>query len=1102
MKKLFLLFLGFSLHFCSSAQQWISMMKDPSINYYEVENKFHEWQDSLQRVDQRSFLFRLLHNEKIKEQNELREEAAEHFYHWAAEIINEIDENGNRLSPEILLQQIQSWRKPNGSNQVQQVQGNWISRGPDSIRAGYGNLKGIGRLANMVIDPNDSMTIYVGTMNSGLWKSTDEGGHWAPLVDSLSGMNINMLAIDPLNSNVLYKVVVGRLLKSTDGGINWSLPGLSFGHSVSGKILIDPVNTQTIFIYANGAGLFKSYDGGSNWDTLSTDYFSDIEFKPGNSSTLFGLQAGYNFMRSTDGGSTFDSVTYLITTNACVELGVTEADSNYVYVYAPNSSGYGGQVALSTDGGSTFLIQPYNSGAPSNWGDLYRFGVSQTDKNFLVQGGMTLSSSTDAGITWNEVTRYFYNAPPVLPYVHPDVRYLLCKGSSIWACHDGGLDKSEDGGLTWMNKSKGLSSAIFYSLACSESDTSVFMSGGIDNALTIHTDSGWANIFSGDGFDAAINPVNPLLVFGKNQYGYQRSFDGGVTAPTTSFFIGLNENTYSFTASFPIRFNQQNPNSLYLLVGNVWKSTDNGDTLVKISSFTSGGGGGFLYVCDVDSNIIFTHGYRTTDGGVTWTIMNRVVMAVDPDEPAKVWAAGAYNGGTSIFFSSDTGNTWQVIPSLDIPFGNDYFMCCANNAEDGIFFINKAGIYYKDNLLSNWQLFTTGLPAVYVSDMKSLSSFGKVRIATLGRGVWESDATFNYSLPPLADFVYDKDSICPGDTIHFFDNSLSNGPGYNPVYQWSFPGGTPSVSSDPYPIVVYNTSGIFDISLTIVNSNGSDSITKTTAVSVSSAPLTTLPLSEDFENAVFPPLGWNWNSGSIYRNWTRSTFFGGYALSTKSLAYFAWTTAGQEYDYFNTPNLDLSSIPDPVLIFDYCYPYDYVDADTLKIFYSFDCGFTRNYIFAKGGLDLKTDSCYTTYAFSPDSTSWRTDTVSLYAFAQSGDIQLGFEVNSKTRCEVYIDNINISSVAGVGTPEIPPRQNALTVFPNPSSGEINITWNGNKNDSGKLMLLNALGEEVWSSIIYGSEQIHLSQPYFPNGIYTILLDSDHTLLNRKLVILN
>jgi PKD repeat protein len=346
-----------------------------------------------------------------------------------------------------------------------------------------------------------------------------------------------------------------------------------------------------------------------------------------------------------------------------------------------------------------------------------------------------------------------------------------------------------------------------------------------------------------------------------------------------------------------------------------------------------------------------------------------------------------------------------------------------------------------------------------------------------------------------------RHSICPGEPVHFFDNSLSNGPGYNPVYLWSFPGGTPSVSNDPYPIVIYNVDGTYDVSLTIVNNNGTDSITKTTAVNVSAAPLAVLPLTEDFENSVFPPFGWNWNSASLYHNWNRSVSYGGYSQSTKSLAYFTWTNGGIESDYFTTPNLDLSTIPDPVLTFDYCYPYDYVDADTLKIFYSFDCGFTRNYIFSAGGLDLKTDSCNTNYAFSPDSSSWRTDTVSLYSLTQQGDLQLGFEVNSKTRCEVYIDNINIASVAGVGTPEHALRKDLLSVFPNPSSDQINITWNGNKNEIGKLMLLNTHGAEVWRGTINGSEQIHLSLSHFPNGIYTILLGSEHSLLSKKIVIL-
>ena len=54
------------------------------MNYYDVERSFLAWQDSMQQHDRRSFLFRVLHRERMEQEKEFREEAQEYFYHWAA----------------------------------------------------------------------------------------------------------------------------------------------------------------------------------------------------------------------------------------------------------------------------------------------------------------------------------------------------------------------------------------------------------------------------------------------------------------------------------------------------------------------------------------------------------------------------------------------------------------------------------------------------------------------------------------------------------------------------------------------------------------------------------------------------------------------------------------------------------------------------------------------------------------------------------------------------------------------------------------------------------------------------------------------------------
>ncbi|MBN2778228.1 MAG: PKD domain-containing protein, partial [Bacteroidales bacterium] len=72
--------------------------------------------------------------------------------------------------------------------------------------------------------------------------------------------------------------------------------------------------------------------------------------------------------------------------------------------------------------------------------------------------------------------------------------------------------------------------------------------------------------------------------------------------------------------------------------------------------------------------------------------------------------------------------------------------------------------------------------------------------------------------PPTANFVADQTNITPGTTVNFTDLTINNPASWN----WTFDGGTPAASTDPNPSVVYNTPGVYDVTLTATNPYGSD----------------------------------------------------------------------------------------------------------------------------------------------------------------------------------------------------------------------------------------------------------------------------------------
>ncbi|MDG1158119.1 MAG: M43 family zinc metalloprotease [Flavobacteriales bacterium] len=91
----------------------------------------------------------------------------------------------------------------------------------------------------------------------------------------------------------------------------------------------------------------------------------------------------------------------------------------------------------------------------------------------------------------------------------------------------------------------------------------------------------------------------------------------------------------------------------------------------------------------------------------------------------------------------------------------------------------------------------------------------------------------NPAVALLADFSASQTTICAGASVNFQNASL-NEPS---TWTWSFPGGSPSSSSQVNPQnITYATAGTYQVSLTVSNDAGTDTETKTAFITVGSAP--------------------------------------------------------------------------------------------------------------------------------------------------------------------------------------------------------------------------------------------------------------------------
>jgi len=139
---------------------------------------------------------------------------------------------------------------------------------------------------------------------------------------------------------------------------------------------------------------------------------------------------------------------------------------------------------------------------------------------------------------------------------------------------------------------------------------------------------------------------------------------------------------------------------------------------------------------------------------------------------------------------------------------------------------------HYDNLL--WE-FGDGNTSGLLSPTHTYASAGTYNAkvtASNGCGSVSQDFTITVNLLPDANITSNITSGCEGMVVQYSNNTTTS---IN-TYSWSFPGGTPSTSTDPNPVVTYATAGSYDASLTVTNNAGQGSSTLSNYITVTELP--------------------------------------------------------------------------------------------------------------------------------------------------------------------------------------------------------------------------------------------------------------------------
>lgn len=115
---------------------------------------------------------------------------------------------------------------------------------------------------------------------------------------------------------------------------------------------------------------------------------------------------------------------------------------------------------------------------------------------------------------------------------------------------------------------------------------------------------------------------------------------------------------------------------------------------------------------------------------------------------------------------------------------------------------------------------------------------------------------------PSAMFMANPSTGCVPLAVSFANQSSPNAV----TYAWQFPGGTPAASNQVNPVVIYQTSGVYTVTLTAINAVGSNTFSIQSYINVQTIPATTFTsvangLTVTFNNTSVGGVSYLWNFG-------------------------------------------------------------------------------------------------------------------------------------------------------------------------------------------------------------------------------------------------
>ncbi|MGB3182368.1 MAG: glycosyl hydrolase [Cyclobacteriaceae bacterium] len=687
-----------------------------------------------------------------------------------------------------------------------------------------------GRIADLAIDPVDESTWYVAVGSGGVWKTENSGVTWDDVFKDQPSYSIGTVTIDPNDHMTVWvgtgEDVGGRhigfgdgVYRSRDGGQTWQNMGLKDSEHIA-RIIVHPENPDVVWVAAQGPlwskggqrGVYKTTDGGQTWNKSLGDEewtgVTDLVMDPDNPDRMYaatwqrhrtvaaymggGPKSGIH--RSDDGGETWQELTNGLPDGNMGKIGLAISPQDPATIYAAiEMDRRTGGVYRSTDGGSNWEKQSdavSGGTGPHYYQELYASSHYE-GKLYLMDASMQISD--DAGKTFYRANR---------EHRHGDNHALAFKESDpdyVMVGTDGGVYESFDNGNNWRFISN-LPITQFYKVAVDDAEPFYNIYGGTQDNSTqggpsrtdnVHgiQNSDWRVVLNWDGHQPATEPGNPDIIYAERQEGTLSRID-----MTTGEVIDIqpqpaaDEDFERFNWDAPILVSPHNPTRIYFASQRVWRSENRGDEWTAISedltrnenritlpimgrkqswdapwdffamsnynTITSLSESpqqeGLLYA-GTDDGIVQV----TEDGGQNW---RRIQVGSMPGVPSTAFVndikADMHDANTVyvaldnhkygdykpyLVKSTDKGRSWQNI-ATDLPGRTLVWRVVQDHEKPGLMFAGtETGIYFTVNGGSNWTELKGGLPTISFRDLAIQKRENDLVAASFGRGFFVLD---------------------------------------------------------------------------------------------------------------------------------------------------------------------------------------------------------------------------------------------------------------------------------------------------------------------------------------------------------------------------